>query len=142
MAINQISVFIENKKGKLSNAVKVISQADINIRAMSIGDSKEFGILRMIVSDADKAKELLSEDTIVNETAVIAIKMDDKQGALYKILQTLEAEDINIEYTYAFTANVKADAYVVIRVDDVAAAEKVLEDKGFEMLTEEQVKSL
>lgn len=142
MAINQISVFIENKKGKLSNAVKVISQADINIRAMSIGDSKEFGILRMIVSDADKAKELLSEDTIVNETAVIAVKMDDKQGALYKILQTLEAEDINIEYTYAFTANVKADAYVVIRVDDVAAAEKVLEDKGFEILTEEQVKSL
>ena len=65
MAIKQLSVFIENKQGKLSDAVKVIADADINIRAMSIGDTKDFGILRLIVSDCDKAKALLSEDTIV-----------------------------------------------------------------------------
>ena len=94
MALKQLSVYIENKKGKLSDAVKVISDADVNIRAMSIGDTEDFGILRLIVSDYEKAKELLSEATIVNVTDVIAVKMDDKQGALYKILRVLEEAEI------------------------------------------------
>ncbi len=142
MAIKQLSVFIENKQGKLSDAVKVIADADINIRAMSIGDTKDFGILRLIVSDCDKAKALLSEDTIVNITDVIAVKMDDKQGALYKILKVLEDGQINVEYTYAFTAHVDLDAYVVFRVNDVSAAEKILNEKGFETLNQEQVMEL
>ena len=142
MAVKQISVFIENKKGMLSNAVKIISDADINIRAMSIGDSKDFGILRMIVSETDKAKDILSADTIVNETSVVAVKMDDKQGALYKILKVLEENSINIEYTYAFTAHGDLSAYVVFRVDEVETAEKLLKEKGFETLTQEQIEAL
>lgn len=142
MAIKQLSVFVENKQGNLSDTAKVLADADINIRAMSIADAKDFGILRLIVSDCDKAKELLSEDTIVSITDVIAVKMDDKQGALYKILKVLEDGQINIEYTYAFTAHINLDAYVVFRVDDVEVAEKLLHEKGFATLTQEQVKEM
>lgn len=142
MAIKQLSVFIENKQGKLSDTVKVIADAGINIRAMSIADTKDFGILRLIVSDCDKAKELLSEDTIVNVTDVIAVKMNDKQGELYKILKVLEDGNINVEYTYAFTAHVNLDAYVVFRVNDVDVAQTILEEKGFTTLSQEQVMEL
>ena len=141
MAIRQLSVFIENKKGKLSDAVKTISEAGINMRAMSIGDSDDFGILRLIVSDTAKAYSLLSEDTIVKVTDVIAVKMNDKEGALYTVLRVLEKADINVEYTYAFTAR-ELGAYVVFRVNDVAAAEKALSDKGIVLMTEDEIKSI
>jgi len=141
MAIKQVSVFIENKKGKLSDVVKAISSADINMRALSIADTQDFGILRLIVSDTDKAKSILSEDFIVNVTDVVAVKMDDKQGALYDVLSVLENEGINLEYTYAFTTP-GAGAYVVFRVDDVAAAEKAIADKGLVTLDDEAIKSL
>jgi len=142
MAVKQLSAFIQNEKGSLSGAVKVISKADINIRAMSIGDTEAFGILRMIVSDTDKAKAILEEDTIVSITDVLAVKMDDKEGALYKILQVLEEADINVEYTYAFTAHAELGAYVVFRVDDVAAAEALLTGKGFSVLSDEDIKNI
>lgn len=142
MAIKQLSVFIENKQGKLSDAIKVVSDANINIKALSIGDAKDFGILRMIVSDSAKAKELLSEDTIVNVTDVLAVKMDDKEGSLYKILKIMEEDQINVEYTYAFTSHVAGNAYVVFRLNDVAAAERLLADAGFEILTEDQIGDL
>ena len=141
MAIRQLSIFIENKKGKLSDAVKTISEAGINMRAMSIGDSDDFGILRLIVSDTAKAYSLLSEDNIVKVTDVIAVKMNDKEGALYTVLRVLEKADINVEYTYAFTAR-ELGAYVVFRVNDVEAAEKALSDKGLVLMTEEEMKSI
>ena len=136
MAIKQLSVFIENKQGKLSDAVKIISGAGINMRAMSIADTNDFGILRLIVSDIDKAKALLSENTVVNVTDVIAVKMDDKEGSLYKILAVLEEAEINVDYAYAFTAKGDLGAYVVFRVSDVDEAEKALADKGFVSITE------
>ncbi|MBO4844784.1 MAG: hypothetical protein J5525_00500 [Lachnospiraceae bacterium] len=141
MAIRQLSIFIENKKGKLSDAVKTISEAGINMRAMSIGDSDDFGILRLIVSDTAKAYSLLSEDNIVKVTDVIAVKMNDKEGALYTVLRVLEKADINVEYTYAFTAR-ELGAYVVFRVNDVEAAEKALSDKGLVLMTEEEIRSI
>ena len=141
MAIRQLSVFIENKKGKLSDAVKTISEAGINMRAMSIGDSDVFGILRLIVSDTAKAYSLLSEDMIVKVTDVIAVKMSDKEGALYTVLRVLEKADINVEYTYAFTAR-ELGAYVVFRVNDVEAAEKALSDKGIVLMTEDEIRSI
>ena len=141
MAIRQLSIFIENKKGKLSDAVKTISEAGINMRAMSIGDSDDFGILRLIVSDTAKAYSLLSEDNIVKVTDVIAVKMNDKEGALYTVLRVLEKADINVEYTYAFTAR-ELGAYVVFRVNDVEAAEKALSEKGLVLMTEEEIKSI
>ncbi len=141
MAIRQLSVFIENKKGKVSDAIKTISEAGINMRAMSIGDSDDFGILRLIVSDTAKAYSLLSEDTIVKVTDVIAVKMNDKEGALYTVLRVLEKAEINVEYTYAFTAR-ELGAYVVFRVNDVAAAEKALSDKGITLMTEDEIKAI
>ena len=139
MAVNQLSVFIENKHGRLSEAIRGISESELNIRALSIGDSQDFGIVRMIVSDLDKAKELLGEDFIYKVTPVIAVKMDDRGGALYKILRTLEESEINVKYTYAFTSNKEFGAYVVLRVDDVEATEKVLSDKGFRLATDEEI---
>ena len=142
MAVKQLSVFLENKKGKLSDAVKVLSDAGINIRAMSIADTQDFGILRMIVSDTAKAKELLINDTIVSDTEVIAVKMDDKEGSLYRVLAVLEKESINVDYAYAFTAKGNQGAYVVFRVDDVSSAEKVLADKGYTSVSDEDMKQL
>ena len=139
MAVKQLSIFIENKHGRLSEAIKGISESEINIRALSIGDTQDFGIVRMIVSDLDKAKELLGDDFIYTITPVIAVKMDDRGGALYKILRALEEQEINVRYTYAFTSNKEFGAYVVLRVDDVEATEKVLSDKGFRLATDEEI---
>lgn len=139
MAISQISVLIENKKGKMAAAIKAISDANINIRALMVADEKDFGILRLIVSDTAKAKELLSEDAVAKVTDVIAVRMDDIGGALYKILQVLDENEINVDYSYAFTASKDAAAYVVFRVDDVEAAEKILSDKGFTFIDEKDI---
>jgi len=141
MAIKQLSVFIENKKGKLSDAAKIISQAGINMRAMSIGDSDDFGILRLIVSDTKRAYDLLSDYTLVKLTDVIAVKMNDEEGALYRVLRALEEAEINVEYTYAFTTRALG-AYVVFRVNDVAEAERVLSEKGCALMTEEEIKDI
>ena len=86
MAIQQISVFVENKQGKLVQTVQLLAANNINIRAMSIADTKDFGILRMITSDNAKTKEVLSNDTVVNTAEVIAVKMADRPGALYKVV--------------------------------------------------------
>lgn len=134
MAIKQLSVFVENKPGKLLDIVKALAGEDINIRAMSIADTKDFGILRLIVSDTEKAKAILSEDCVVTVTNVIAAEMNDKAGALSTILNAFGEPNINIEYMYAFTASTELGAYVVIRVDDTDAAEKVLKDNGIAVL--------
>lgn len=134
MAIKQLSVFVENKPGKLLDIVKSLAVADINIRAMSIADTKDFGILRLIVSDTEKAKEILSEDCVVTVTKVIAAEMNDKAGALSTILNAFGEANINIEYMYAFTASTELGAYVVLRVDDNDAAEKVLKDNDIAIL--------
>lgn len=141
MAIKQISVFVENKKGILSEKVKKLSDAGINLRALSIADTQDFGILRIIVSDTDKAVRILSDDSIVNVADVIAVKMDDKEGALHNVLKVLEDAAINIDYSYAFTG-AHVGAYVVIRVDSVIDAEKALIEKGISILNDSDVASL
>ena len=134
MAIKQLSIFVENKPGKLLDIVKALADAKVNIRAMSIADTKDFGILRLIVSDADKAKEILSNDCVVAVTPVIAAEMSDKAGALSSILEDFGCENINIEYMYAFTASTALGAYVVFRVDDNESAERILKSKGISVL--------
>ena len=139
MAIQQISVFVENKQGKLVETVKTLAEHDINIRAMSIADTKDFGILRMITSDNAKTREVLSDNSVVNVTEVIAVKMDDRPGALYKVIDILAKAGINIEYMYAFTASDSLGAYVVFRVDDVEQAQKLMNDNGLESLNEKSI---
>lgn len=136
MAIQQISVFVENKQGKLVETIKTMADNGINIRAMSIADTKDFGILRMITSDNAKTKEVLSDNTVVNTTDVIAVKMADTPGALYKVMDILSSAGVNIEYLYAFTASDALGAYVVFRVDDVPHAQKLMDDNGMQSLQE------
>ena len=142
MAIQQISVFVENKQGKLVETIKTIADNGINIRAMSIADTKDFGILRMITSDNAKTKEVLSDNTVVNTTEVIAVKMADTPGALYKVMDILSSAGVNIEYLYAFTASDALGAYVVFRVDDVPHAQKLMDDNGMQSLNDEDVANL
>lgn len=134
MAVKQLSVFIENKAGSLLETVKQLADAKINIRAMSIADTKDFGILRLIVSDVEAAKKVLSADTLVTVTDVVAAEMKDETGALYKIMNVLGKAGINIDYMYAFTAPVNSGAYVVIRVDDNENAESLLKENGIGIL--------
>lgn len=134
MAIKQISVFLENKPRKILNAVKAIADAKINIRAMSLADTTDFGILRLIVSDIEKAKEVLSEDSLITVTEVIAVEMRDESGSLAEILNALAEAKINIEYMYAFTAATENGAYVVLRVDDNSHAEQALKAHNIELL--------
>lgn len=136
MAITQLSAFLENVPGTLCNAVAAITAAGVNIRALSVADTKDFGILRVIVSDTEKTKAALDDETIVRETAVIAVKMNDKAGALNDVLRILQDADINVEYVYAFTGAVQGNAYVVMRVDDVEQAEQTLAEKGIKTLSD------
>ncbi|MCR4655501.1 MAG: ACT domain-containing protein [Lachnospiraceae bacterium] len=139
MAITQLSAFLENRPGTLYEALKTVTDAGINIRALSVADTKDFGILRIIVSDAEKTKEALGDGIIVKETPVIAVKMNDKSGALKSVLEVFGEADINIEYVYAFTGAVEGSAYVVLRVDDLEGAEAILSKNGISTLSDEDI---
>ena len=142
MAIQQISVFLENKEGKLAEAIKAISGAGVNIRALCVADTRDFGILRLITTDNASAKKALSDSGAVITTDVIAAKMDDKTGALAGILDILAEAKINIEYMYAFTGTAAFGAYVVLRVDNTPAAEAILKAAGISTLSDDDVKSM
>jgi hypothetical protein len=140
MAITQLSIFLMNQPGALVDAVSAISGAGANIRAMSIAEANDFGILRIIVSDSDRICKLLGDKYLISKTDVVAARMDDRSGALYPILVALSEANINIEYMYAFTGSVADEAYVVFRVNDVKTAEAVLNANGISTLSDESLK--
>ncbi len=140
MAITQLSVFLMNQPGVLLEAVQAISAAGINIRAMSIAEANDFGILRIIVSDTDAVCKLLGDKYLFTRTEVVAAQMSDRSGALYPILVALNEANINIEYMYAFTGSGPEEAYVVFRVNDVKTAEEVLKASGIPTLSDENLK--
>jgi hypothetical protein len=120
MKVKQISVFLENKKGRLLEALATLNKAKINIRALSIADTAEFGILRMIVPDPDKAKQVLTKNNFtVKENDVIAVAVSDKPGGLAKVLGSLNKAGINVEYIYAFVEKKGTEAIVVLRTENV-----------------------
>ena len=136
MAITQLSLFLMNQPGTLVEAVKAISGAGANIRAMSIAEANDFGILRIIVSDSDRVCKLLSDKYLISRNDVVAARMDDRSGALYPILVALNEANINIEYMYAFTGSGPEEAYVVFRVNDTKTAEEVLNASGVATLSD------
>ena len=140
MAITQLSVFLMNQPGALVDAIKAISDENINIRALSIAEANDFGILRIIVSDSDAVCKLLGDKYLFSKTQVVAAKMDDRSGALYPILVVLNEANINIEYMYAFTGSGPEEAYVVFRVNDAKTAEEVLNANGIATLSDESLK--
>ena len=142
MAIRQVSVFVENRPGKLHETLKMIADSGLNIRALSIAETKDFGILRLITSDTPKTIEVLSKESIINTTTVIAAKLEDRVGALCYVLDFLAQAEVNIEYIYAFTASEDFGADVVIRVDDAQKAEEVLKAHNIPTLCEDDIKDI
>ena len=140
MAITQLSLFLMNQPGQLVDAVGAISATGSNIRAMSIAEANDFGILRTIVTDSDKVCEALKDRFLITRTAVVAARMDDRHGALYPILAALNESNVNIEYMYAFTGTGPEEAYVVLRVNDTESAEAVLHAAGIDTLSDVNLK--
>lgn len=128
MTIQQISVFLENKPGAFRNVAATLSENGINMRAISVADTADFGILRMIVDDNEKTMKVLADGGyIYKETPVIAAKVDDTPGSLMRILEILGDADINLEYMYAFATKRENSACLIFRVDDAVKTAKVLE---------------
>lgn len=143
MAIKQLSVFAENKRGSVYETLNALANEHIDVRALSIADTMDFGILRLIVSDLEKAVNLLKDKgTVVSVTDVIGVQMPNVPGGLAKILALLAEKDINIEYMYAFIATVKENAYVVLRVANNELAEQALKDAGMVLLAQEDINNL
>jgi len=139
MAIKQISVFLENKAGRLAEVTRILGENNININALSIADTAEFGILRLIVTDPDKVLDVLDKAGFsVSSTDVIAIAVDDKPGGLSISLKYLEDEKIDIEYIYAFVGKTSGQALVILRVQDWQKSTEILQNKGIKVLTEKE----
>lgn len=127
MIIKQISVFIENRPGTLAEVLSVLDGHAINIRAMSVADTADFGILRLVVNEPDKVERILKEASLaVKTTLVLTMKIADKPGGLLAQTKKLTAAGINIEYVYAFAAPAADEARVVLKVDDLAKAAKII----------------
>ncbi len=143
MAIKQLSVFVPNKAGELVKITDALDKANIDIRAMSIADTQDFGILRLIVSDIKKAKANLEEsECFASTTEVVAVEITDEPGSLGKVLKILSDNQIGIEYMYAFIAVSKKGAYVVLRVEDNEKAENTLSSNGVKIVTEDDIAKL
>jgi hypothetical protein len=140
MHVEQISIFIENKSGRLAEVARLLGEAGVNIRALSLADTSDFGILRLIVNDREKAKQVLKENGFtVSKTEVVAIEVPDRPGGLSEILQTLDRESLNVEYMYAFVERCGENAVIIFRFDETEKAIEVLLDKGFNVLDGERL---
>ena len=136
MAIKQLSVFVENKEGKLREITDILAKAGIDIRALSIADTSEFGILRLIVRDPQKAKALLEKNGFVATiNDVVGVEINDRPGGLAEIVRLFAERDINMEYMYAFLTRTENKAYLVVRVDDASEVENLLEYEKIRILT-------
>lgn len=134
MYIKQLSIFIENKVGRLQDIIDALSDNGINIRALSIAETTEFGILRIITPDFEKAKKVLRDADVISKiTDVIAVYIDDKAGGLAKMLRSVTEAGVNVEYMYAFLGRTEGKALMVLKADDEAKAEKALIDSGMEL---------
>jgi hypothetical protein len=143
MTVEQISIFLENKSGRLAEVTDTLGKAGVNIRALSLADTADFGILRLIVNDTDKAKQAMKESGFtVAKTDVVALEVTDKPGGLSMILATLDAAKINVEYMYAFVQHSGANAIIIFRFDDPDKAALVLRDAGVRVLHAEEVYAL
>ena len=135
MKVEQISIFIENKSGRLAEITRILGEADINIRALSLADTSDFGILRLIVNDGVKANAVLKEKGFtVNMTEVVAVKVPDRPGGLSAILQALDRDAINVEYMYAFVERCAGNAVIIFRFDETDKAIDTLKAQKFNML--------
>ena len=143
MALKQLTVFVENKQGTLVNVTDTLAAHDVNIRALSIAETEGYGILRLIVDNEVAAEKVLTEEGyLIKITEVVGVKIGDAPGKLSFVLRTLANAGINMEYLYAFMARTEKHAYVVLRVENNAATEAVLENAGLHIITDADVNKL
>lgn len=140
MFIKQLSIFVENKNGRLQVIIDTLSKNGINISALSIADTTDFGILRMIVDDVDEARNVLKEIGVISKcTEVIAVYIDDKTGGLASVLKVIAEEELGIEYMYAFLGRIHGKAVMVLKADDPEKAAVILKSHNIEIATMETI---
>lgn len=143
MRVEQISVFLENKAGRLAEVTMILAEAGVNIRALSLADTSDFGVLRMIVNDNQKAEQALkSQGFTVSKNDVVAVEVEDKPGGLHKILDLIQKTDINVEYMYAFVQQSGNNAVMIFRFDQLDEAIKLLTEKGVAVINGKKLYSL
>jgi len=142
MKVEQISIFLENKPGALESVMRLLKDANINIRSLSLADTSDFGILRLIVNDANKALKVLNDNGLrVSRTSVVAVEVPNRPGGLHSILATLAQHGINVEYLYAFIEKSGENAVIIFRFDAPDDAVDVLLKNGFTVLPGERLYS-
>lgn len=142
MKIEQLSIFLENRKGRMRKALDVLEKGGVSIRALSLADTSDFGILRLIVPEPGKTKKLLEDnDFIVKIGEVIAVRMEDEPGSLGKILGVLDENNINLSYLYAFVAK-KDMAIVLLHPENIDEGTKALESGGADLISAQEIYSL
>ncbi|MBU0995613.1 MAG: ACT domain-containing protein [Proteobacteria bacterium] len=140
MRVKQLSVFIENKEGRIAEVTSIIAEVNVNIRAISLADTSDFGVLRMIVSNADQARDALKKEGFtVGETDVVAVKVEDKPGGLNKILHLIESSGLNVEYMYSMARIIDNSAVMIFRFDKTDQAIDVLTKSGLPVINKNRV---
>ncbi|MBQ2277457.1 MAG: ACT domain-containing protein [Clostridia bacterium] len=143
MAIRQLTVFVENKQGTIVSVTDILAKNNVNIRALSIAETEDFGILRLIVNDEATAVKTLEEaGFLIKITEVVGVKIGDAPGKLTAALKVLDDANVNVEYLYAFMARTERHAYVVLRVEENAEAESILVNAGFHLITDADIDKL
>lgn len=143
MKVQQISIFIENKSGRLAEVARILGANNVNIRALSLADTSDFGILRLLVDRTDDALQILRDGGFtVNKTEVVAVEVPDKPGGLSTILKVLDEAKINVEYMYAFVERNAGNAVIIFRFDDIDNAITTLQKKNVSILKGEKLYSL
>ncbi len=143
MRAEQISVFLENKAGRLAEVTGILSDAKVNIRALALADTSDFGVLRLIVDNNEKAVEALkNRGFTVGRTGVLAVEVEDRPGGLHSILDILNEADINVEYMYAFVQHSGKNAVMIFRFDNIDEAVKVLEKNNVKVINGSEVYTL
>ena len=143
MSVKQISVFLENKKGRLAEVTRTLSHEKINIRALSLADTADFGVLRIIVDNPDRSLAILkSHGFVAQVTEVVAVEVEDRPGGLSRILEVLDQDNVNVEYMYAYVEKSRENAIVICRIDDRERALQILQKNGIATLSAEALKAL
>ena len=140
MTVEQISVFVENRSGQLGDVTRVLEEANINIRALSLSDTTDFGVLRLMADDTEKARNVLSRAGFtVGSTPVVAVDVADRPGGLGRVLAVLSEHGINVEYLYAYTQRESTRATIIFRFDRTEEAVNVLQQSGIRVLGPEDI---
>lgn len=143
MKITQISVFLENRKGRLAEICSLLGTAGINIRALTIAETETFGVLRMVVDKPAEAIELFRKNNVTaNQTQVVAVEVPDQPGGLAQVLDTLKDNDVNVEYMYGFVEKHSDNALLVFRFDNPEQAHEVLVESGLSVVDEKDIQGL